>query len=145
MDEVVSNVMLSDDVKGEDSQQSSYSLHVQNLSYRPSKQMMNRDEFNSWINWAKLGWLIPSLKEEATTNFHESFLHRVHFTAQGGELTGLLGSRHERRELVKLLCGQQRSGMFDGNIALSGPNLTDSNYYYDYVAYVQTVSDFVPS
>jgi ABC-type sugar transport system ATPase subunit len=123
----------------EEGQPTRYDLHVQNLSYTPSKQMLNRDEINRWINWAKLGWLVPSLKQEKLSNFHESFLHRVHFTAHGGELTGIFGSRHERRELVKLLCGQQRSGMFEGNIALSGPNLSISNYYYDYVAYVQTV------
>lgn len=140
-EEVVSNVMISNDiVKDEEKDQpTTYTLHVHNLSYHPTKQMINRDFVNSWINWAKLGWLIPSLKEEISPNFHESFLHRIHFSANGGELTGLLGSRHERREIVRLLCGRQRKGMFDGDVALSGPGLR-SNYYYDYVAYVQTVS-----
>lgn len=143
-EEVVSNAMLPPEMlaKSEESgQPARYDLHVHNLSYQPSKRMLNRDEINSWINWARMGWLLPSLKEEKMDNFHESFLYRVNFTAHGGELTGVFGSRHERRELVSLLCGRQRSGLFDGNIALSGPDLAESHYYYDYVAYVQTVRE----
>lgn len=116
----------------------SYALHVQNLAFQPSRGMINQELVQQYMHQLKLGWLIPSLKE-STTSFRESTLHRVRFTAHGGELTGLIGSRHERRELVRLLVGRQHRGFYDGNIALSGPGITAKSYYYDNVSYVQTV------
>jgi ABC-type uncharacterized transport system ATPase subunit len=142
---VVTNAILADDYPQKDSeqqQQGNFELYVQNLSYQPSQQMESIEIIRDRLNWLQLGWLIPSLKETKTKTLRETILQRVHFTANGGELVGIIGSRHERFELIQLLVGRKRSGLFDGNIFLSGPDLPKNSYYYDNVAYVQSVSFF---
>jgi hypothetical protein len=117
-----------------------YSLHVLNFSYKPRRHVVKetlvkvRREISKYYQ----GWLLPSLR---TLKPHQDLiLHRLNFAARGGELTVCIGRDDEARELLHLISGRTKTGNFDGDIILSGPNVTPSTYYHDQVAFVPSVS-----
>lgn len=133
------NIIHGGDESKVDESQSILTLHVHNLSYQPSRQLANIDWVREKSRDMKLGWLMPSIKGTKRSQFHETELRRIHFSALGGEVTGIIGNRHERNELIQLVVGRKKTGTFEGNISLSGPGIKPTAYYYDQVAFVQTV------
>lgn len=119
-------------------------LQVQDLSFTPPKRLVKgtleylRTAFTEY----KLTWLVPAIKAFNSQNFHDTPLRKINFSARGGELTAIIGSNNERMELINLLAGRMNSGEFDGDVMLSGPNITKSSYYYDNMAFVQRVSTY---
>lgn len=106
-------------------------LHVSNLSCRPKKNTL-RETYQKVQHSAIVKQMfLPEIKD--------TFLRRVEFHAHGGEFVGILGSKDERNELIHLLAGQKKSGEFDGDISLSGSEISAENDYYSKVAFASQV------
>ncbi len=136
--EVVGKVMVED--------AKNLVLHVQELSYSPPQRIVKQtlDIIRRKMIDFRVTFLIPSLKEITSSNVLDAALKRVNFVAKGGELTLLLGGANERASLIHLLVGGMNSGEFDGDIRLTGPTISNASYYYDNMAFVQRVSNFLP-
>lgn len=117
-------------------------LQVSNLSYNPGKHILkdSLQYVRRKMDEANIGWVFPELKSFKAVTSRDVVLHRMHFNAFGGELVGILGNKDERKELISLLAGRRKHGEFDGQVLLSGPNISEAKYYYDNVAYVHSVS-----
>jgi ABC-type transport system involved in cytochrome bd biosynthesis fused ATPase/permease subunit len=119
-----------------------FTLHVTDLAYNPPKTLLNTatEYLRSHLNSLQIGWVLPSLKQVSKEDNHEGPLYRVHFSAKSGELTAILGDKHERRSLVELIGGRITRGTYEGDIQVNGPGVQANSYYYDHIAYVQAVS-----
>lgn len=118
-------------------------LHVQDLSYKPPRRLVKGtfEYLRTTMTKYQLSWLIPpAIKQINSQGFQDTPLRRINFSAKGGELTAIIGSNNERRELINLLTGRMSDGEFDGDILLTGPNINKASYYYDNIAFVQRVS-----
>lgn len=119
-----------------------YVLHVKDLTFVPRKTFARTatDFLRRYLTGVEIGWILPSLKKLDKDSHHDAPLHRVHFSFKSGEVTALLGDKNERHTLINLLTGRQKTGQFDGDISLTGPGLRPDSYYYDNMAFVQSVS-----
>ena len=124
---------------GTRNEDSKYTLHVTNFSYRPFRKVGK--EF--WLYLKSLAikyniqFLFPYMQGFAP--HQDLVLHRMNFALRGGELAVLLGTEDESRELIHVIAGRTKMGNFDGDISLSGPGISESTYYHDQTAFVPSV------
>lgn len=119
-----------------------YVLHVKDLALTPRRTFVKM--FQSFARRKLQGMesglsLLPSLRKIDRNAHIDVPLYRINFSAKSGEVTVIMGDRNERHNLMKLLTGRKRAGQFDGDITMTGPGLRPDSYYYDHVAFVQTV------
>ncbi|RYG69058.1 hypothetical protein EON64_03685 [archaeon] len=145
MSEVI-NVLTKDiEAKEQNDQKPYYTLHVQDLSFCPPKTLLKQgtDFLRKNLNAVQFGWVLPSMKEVNKPKHLDAPLHRVHFSTVSGEVTAILGNQHERTELIHLMSGRRKTGTYEGDIVLNGPDLRTESYYYDNIAFVQKVSKWL--
>lgn len=126
-----------------------FSLNVINLSFEPSRisDLFNlaneftahsREYLASSKYTQNLAQYIPDVASESSLT---SSLQNVSFKAVAGQITAVISqSISERRTLVDLLTQLKYSGVFDGDISLSG--FEKSTTYRDNFAFVPMVRIF---
>lgn len=132
------------DVEDNKSDASKFIFQVNELSYTAPKRLLKSmlDTTRRKMTEYNLNWLAPSLRAVNQNNFTDVPLKRINFTAVGGELTAIIGGSSDRYELMQLLSGRMNRGVFDGEVLLSGPDISKNSYYYEKMAFVQRVRTF---
>jgi hypothetical protein len=143
MQEVISNIIPNEKESKGGATKEHFTLHVTDLTFVPSRSIFKKatEYLRTHLNAIQFGWVLPSFKTVKNDEHWDAPIHRVQFSAMSGEVTAILGNKHERRELVHLLSGRRRTGAFDGDIQLNGPGINKDTYYYDKIAFVQSVSE----
>lgn len=126
--------------------QSRFSLNVLNLSYEPPVDYINEAEkslrsffVQNFPNFVSKS--LPHFQSERSLN---APLNNVTFRALAGEITALVGgTASERRTLMDLINKTRFTGVFDGEISLTG--FEQGSTYQANIASVSRVRDVTTS